>query len=178
MKRLLVAVIVLLVAGFVCAAERGTKKKAKEMVNEAAAFIEAKGRAAAIAEFTNPKGKFMRGDLYVFAYDLAGTVLAHPMNPRLVGKNLVDVPDADGKLFRKEIVEQAKSKGEGWVDYRYENPDTNKIEAKTTYFKKVGDMIVGCGERIGKEKRAPNRLNVLRAERLSSAFLGFPPAYF
>jgi signal transduction histidine kinase len=83
--------------------------------------------------------------MYVFAYDLTATVLAHPVNPKLIGKNLLDVPDAEGKLFRKEIVELAKTKGTGWVDYKYKNPQTNTIESKTTYFMKEGDIILCCG---------------------------------
>jgi cytochrome c len=39
----------------------------------------------------------------------------------------------------------AKAKGTGWVDYRYKNPQTGKIESKTTYLQKVGDMILCCG---------------------------------
>src|ERR1019366_8865516 len=45
----------------------------------------------------------------------------------------------------KEIVEKAKSQGSGWVDYVYLNPETNKQEHKTTYFQKVGDIILCCG---------------------------------
>jgi len=81
----------------------------------------------------------------VFAYDMEGVMVAHPKNSKLVGKNLLEVPDVDGKLFRKEIVELAKSKGSGWVDYKYKNPQTGKTEAKTTYLKKVGDLILCCG---------------------------------
>jgi signal transduction histidine kinase len=72
-------------------------------------------------------------------------MVAHPKNAKLVGKNLLEVPDVDGKLFRKEIVELAKSKGSGWVDYKYKNPETGKIEDKTTYVLKVGDIILCCG---------------------------------
>ena len=72
-------------------------------------------------------------------------MLAHPKNPALIGKNLYAVPDTQGKLFRKEIVELAKSKGSGWVDYTYWNPDTNELEHKTTYVYKMGDIILCAG---------------------------------
>lgn len=141
-KMLMVAVMLFAFGGMVYASE---KDAAKEMVNQAVAFVQAKGRDAAIAEFNNPKGQFVKGELYVFAYDLTATMLAHPKNPKLVGKNFIDVPDTDGKLFRKEIVELAKAKGEGWVDYKYKNPVDNKIEPKTTFIKKAGDMVICCG---------------------------------
>ena len=43
------------------------------------------------------------------------------------------------------IVEKAKTKGSGWVDYKYLNPETNELEHKTTYLLKVGDLILCCG---------------------------------
>jgi len=123
----------------------GTADQAQGMVDEAAAFMQANGKEKTLAELNNPRGKFAKGELYVFAYDLNATVIAQPVNPKLVGKNLMEVPDADGKLFRKEIVEVAKTKGVGWVDYKYKNPENNKIEHKTTYLKKVNDIIICCG---------------------------------
>jgi hypothetical protein len=57
----------------------------------------------------------------------------------------MDVPDANGKFFRKDVVELAKTKGVGWVDYKYKNPATNKVENKTTYLRKAGDVIICCG---------------------------------
>ena len=73
------------------------------------------------------------------------TMLAHPKNPKLVGQNLLEKPDVEGKLFRKEIVEKAKSAGAGWVDYVYKNPDTNAVENKTTYLKRAGDVVICAG---------------------------------
>jgi cytochrome c len=125
-----------------CAADRDD---AKRLVKQAAAYVKYQGKNKAIVEISTPKGMFDKGELYVFAYDLQGVMLAHPKNPALIGQNLIAVPDIEGKLFRKEIVERAKSEGSGWVDYVYLNPETNKQEHKTTYFLKVGDIIICCG---------------------------------
>ena len=125
-----------------CAADRDD---AKALVKRAAAYVKYQGKEKALAEISTPKGMFDKGELYVFAYDLQGVMLAHPKNPALIGQNLIAVPDTEGKLFRKEIVERAKSEGSGWVDYVYLNPETNKQEHKTTYFQKVGDIILCCG---------------------------------
>ncbi len=123
----------------------GTADQAKAVVDEAVSFLQANGKEKALAELSNPKGKFVKGELYVFAYDLNAVVVAHPVNPKLIGKNLMEVPDADGKLFRKEIVETAKTKGVGWVDYKYKNPESGKMELKTTYLKKASDIVICCG---------------------------------
>jgi signal transduction histidine kinase len=121
------------------------KDDAKTLVKQAAAYVKYQGKGKALAEISKPRGMFDRGETYVFAYDLQGIMVAHPKNPALIGKNLIDVPDGDGKLFRREIVERAKSKGSGWVDYMYLNPETNEMEHKTTYLLKAGDIILCCG---------------------------------
>ena len=147
MKRVLVSVLALsFVLGLVFASgAAASQKDAKALVEKAAAFAKANGRDAALKEISKAKGQFDKGDLYVFAYDLNAVIIAHPKNPKLIGKNLMDVPDTDGKLFRKEIAETAKTKGSGWVDYKYLNPETKKVEAKTTYVLKVGDIVLCCG---------------------------------
>jgi cytochrome c len=128
------------------ASARGTAEEAKSLVEKAAAFYKASGKDATLKELSNASGQFVKGDLYVFAYGLTdGTVVAHPTNPKLIGKNMIDIPDPDGKLFRKEIWEVAKAKGSGWVDYKYLNPESKKVERKTTYCLKVGDIILNCG---------------------------------
>ena len=120
------------------------------MVDKALAYQQKNGKDALIREVNNKNPDFISGGVYIVVRSLDGTVLAHPVNPKVVGKNMVVLPDADGKLFRKEIVEQAKAKGKGWVDYRYNNPLTKEIEKKSTYFVKSGDVIVEAGIYKGK----------------------------
>jgi signal transduction histidine kinase len=122
----------------------GTPVEAKKMVQQAIAYIKANGEEKALQEFNKPNGKFQWRDLYVFAYDLKGVMKGHP-NPKLIGRNLYHEPDSEGKLFRKEIVDLANSRGSGWVDYTYVNPMTRHEEAKITYFQRVGNLIVSCG---------------------------------
>jgi cytochrome c len=35
--------------------------------------------------------------------------------------------------------------GKGWVDYSWTNPETKKIQAKSSYVAKAGEIFVGCG---------------------------------
>ena len=119
-------------------------EQAMGLVKKAVAFYKANGLEKALDEFSNPKGQFKEGEVYIFAYDLTGTMLAHP-NPALIGHNLTDVPDADGKFFRREFVTVANTKGSGWVDYKYQNPKTKLMERKTTYVEKAEDIIICCG---------------------------------
>jgi signal transduction histidine kinase len=122
----------------------GTPVEAKNMVEKAVAYIQANGAERALKEICTPNGKFQWRDLYVFAYDLEGVMIGHP-NQELVGKNLYRVPDSKGKLFRKEIIDLARIRNSGWIDYTYKNPMTEREEFKITYFRKEGNLIICCG---------------------------------
>ncbi|MBI5589228.1 MAG: cache domain-containing protein [Deltaproteobacteria bacterium] len=124
---------------------RATIDDAKAMVEKAEAYFQANGKEKTLQELNNPKGEFVKGDLYVFAYDAVGTMVAHPINAKLIGLNNQDVPDVDGKLWRKEAIEKVRQNGSAVVDYKYKNPVSGKVEQKTTFFKKVGDYIFACG---------------------------------
>lgn len=115
------------------------------MVQKATTHLKKSGPEKAFSDFNNTKGAFVEGELYIFAYDLSGKNVAHGANPSVVGQNLISLTDADGKQLIKEMVELAKSKGSGWVDYKYKNPKTGAIEAKSSYIERVGDYLVGCG---------------------------------
>lgn len=148
MKKLLlvfVALIFIKILSLGFASQFGTEEEAKAMVKKAIAYIKEVGKEKALQEFSNLKGKFIDRDLYIFVYDMTGTVLAHGQNPKLIGKNLYDVKDADGKEYVRERIELIKAKGSGWQEYKFMNPVTKKIEQKKAYVEKYEDMIIGCG---------------------------------
>jgi cytochrome c len=143
--------------GFAIAEQKGsqgTKAEAKAMVEKAATWVKKYGKEKTLAEITRAgtekKGEFLDRDLYIFAYDFNGVVLAHGANPKLIGKNLMDMQDADGKLLIKGLVETAQ-KGSGWYHYKWSNPITKKIDDKDAYVLKIDDGLwMGCGV-YGKE---------------------------
>lgn len=147
MKKVLIGV---LVCAFVtCAAMSawavGTADEAKSMVDHAVAFMKTNGKEKAFAEFDRKAGQFTKGDLYIFVIDVNGMCLSHGLNEKLVGKQVSGLKDADGKFFIKDVIDGAKAKGSGWSDYRWTNPATKSTEKKSTYFKKEGELIFGCG---------------------------------
>ena len=119
--------------------------KAGFSVAKAKAFYAATGKEIALAEFTNPRGQFVRGEQYIFVLDLNGIMLAHGMNHFFVGKDFSGVKDTDGKEFIQEILHMAKEKGAGWTEYMWSDPVTKKSLPKALYFEKVDDMIICCG---------------------------------
>lgn len=150
MKRLgiIIATLVLAVlfTGTAAIAADPTKDDAVKVVNDVAAFHKANGKNATIEELGKQNGKFSKGpELFAFAIDSKGNVLAHPFNPKLVGKDMTDLKDADGKPFAREMSETANTKGSGWVEYKWTNPATKHIEPKATFVKKVDDVIYCCG---------------------------------
>jgi signal transduction histidine kinase len=149
MKRyfsLVFASMILAFSGFTFGAgAKGTAAEATAMVDKAIMYIKKNGREKAFAEIDNPKGQFVDRDLYVVIYDLNGKVLAHGSNAKMIGKDMIDLRDSDGKYFVKERVEIAKTAGKGWQDYKFMNPVSRQIEPKSMYLQKYEDFIVGCG---------------------------------
>jgi signal transduction histidine kinase len=71
-------------------------------------------------------------ELYAFVLDADVVSRAHPSSGT-VGTSLKGAPDANGKMFRDELVANTLKDGKSWVDYHYENPTTKKVEPKKTY---------------------------------------------
>lgn len=133
-------------AGVVLAeVKHGTAAEAMAMVDKAIAYIKAHGKEKAFAEFSNPKGQFVDRDLYITVYDLKGTCLAHGFNQKMIGKNMIDLKDPDGKAFVKERLDTAKTKSKFWLDYKYVNPMTKQIGEKSQYCVRYEDILVNCG---------------------------------
>jgi signal transduction histidine kinase len=136
----------LLVAQVAVAADKGSADDAIAMVKKGGALIKSVGKEKAFAAFADPANKdFHDRDLYLYVYDLKGVALAHGNNPKMVGKNLIDIKDTDGKLMIREMIEVANTKGKGWVDFKWPNPTTKAMEQKSGYLEKVDDMLVGSG---------------------------------
>jgi cytochrome c len=144
-KAVIAFILCLFVAASVSAQQRGTTAEAKKMVEDAIAYIKANGREKAFAEINNPNGKFVDRDLYVTVIDMNALCLARGFEPLLLGKVLIDSKDSDGKYYMRERVQRTKTKKSGWQDYRFFDPLTRKMERKTVYFERYGDIIVASG---------------------------------
>jgi cytochrome c len=140
---ILIGVCVMMFATSVFAATAGDEAKA--MVDKAVAFLKANGKDKGFAEINKPDGQFVKGDVYINIFSLTGTMLANGANAKLIGTNGSKLKDPDGKMFMKEIIDRAAGEGKGWVEYKWTNPKTKKIEPKIAYFEKYNDMIVSAG---------------------------------
>jgi signal transduction histidine kinase len=114
---------------------------------KAAEFVKANGKEKGVAEIGNPKGQFVKGELYVTLQDTKGAPLANPMNPALIGQNHLGLKDPSGKFFIKDMIEIVNTKGSGWATYTWVNPATKKVQPKKVWVQKVEgtDMYTLCG---------------------------------
>jgi methyl-accepting chemotaxis protein len=119
--------------------------EAVAIVKRAVQHVKQQGQDAALADFSQPTPAFRQRDLYINVIDLDGNTLAHGENAKLIGRNLIDLKDADGKLFIKQFVDTARRAGKGWIDYRWPNPVTAVLEEKSTYIEEVNGLVIGCG---------------------------------
>lgn len=136
----------LLAAAALAQAQNASKDDAVGLARKAVAHLKKNGVEAACKDFADPQRGFMQGELYVFVQDMQSKMVCHAANKRINGKDLSELKDADGKTFSKAMTELAKTKGAGWVDYRWVNPTTQALEAKTSYVEKVDDTLwLGVG---------------------------------
>jgi signal transduction histidine kinase len=125
-------------------ADNVTPKEAEAMVKKGVAFIKASGKDKGYAEITSKQSMFRDRDLYLVVYGLDGKVWAHGANPKMVGQDLIDLKDVDGKEFVRERVQLGKAKASFWQDYKFTNPVTRKVEPKSMYCERL-DATVVCG---------------------------------
>jgi len=121
-------------------------EKLVAFVEKAYEYAQVHGKEAALREFNNQTGRFVEGELYIFAYDSKGNTLALPFQPELLGKNRWNTTDANGTAFIQELITTAHSGG-GFVRYLYLDPaDNYKIKPKLSYAMMVDqDWLIGGG---------------------------------
>ncbi len=141
---------ILAVAFSCCAAQAvaaetyATRPQAEQLVGKVVAAMR-KDAHTTLSAITAKDTAWVNGDLYPVVYDLQGKVLAHGQNPKLVGKNLIDVRDVEGNYYVRERVELAKSKGKFWQNYVFVDPVTKGVLPKEMYCEKLDENVVCAG---------------------------------
>ena len=122
--------------------EGASLDEAKAMALKAAAHFRQSGADRAFADF-NTSPAWHDRNLYVFAVKDDGIQVANGGNPALIGRNVIDMRDVDGKLTNREML---AIKDQDWVEYKWRNPQTNTVQQKATYVVRVSDdTIVAVG---------------------------------
>ncbi len=129
-----------IVRRYIPLAESGmTPQDLEAFVQSASAYAAGGGQNAALALFQDKDGNFSRGNLYVYAYDYKGTLLAHPYQSNLVGTDRTNWTDVRGLPFVR-LSEYTALNGGGYIAYLYPAPHGGVIDEKAldTYQPKIG----------------------------------------
>jgi cytochrome c len=139
------AVLMLAVGPSCLAAESPGGEQAKALLDKAVTYFDKNGVAPALCAFNDPKGEFHKGPLYVFAINMDGVIFAHSAAPSLIGTSLRDTRDASGQPIGVLVMDAVATKDDADVEYMWLNYETNKVEKKHTYLKKVEKFVLGVG---------------------------------
>ena len=142
--RTIAAVAIALLAGTTLALAV-TKDEAVTMVKKAVATIKNQGIEKTYAAINTPNSRFVDGEIYIVVQGFNGVTLAHATNPKLIGKNLANDLDVDGKPFSKDLGELGKTQAAFWYDFKFVNPATKKIQVKDLYCESLNQTIVCTG---------------------------------
>lgn len=121
-----------------------TRQQAEQLVGKVTSAMR-KDANSTLSAITAKDATWVHGELYPVVYDLQGKVLAHGQNPKLVGKNLIDIRDVEGNYYVRERVELAKSKGKFWQNYVFVDPVTKGVLPKEMYCEKLDESVVCAG---------------------------------
>lgn len=127
--------------------EQGTPEEAHALAKRAIEYLKAHGKEQFLAEINKrEQGQFIERDLYIFVCDTTSyKFIAHGVNPRVMNYDSRQSKDPNGRAYMTELIDLAKARGEGWIEYVYNHPVTNELMTKTSFAQKVGDMVIGCG---------------------------------
>jgi hypothetical protein len=122
-----------------------TRDDVVSIVKRAVVYLQANGPDKSYAEFSNPKGSFVDGELYMSVYDLKGDCLAHGGDASKVGKDLSGAKDANGKLYVQERITLAATQTSFWQTYEATDPLTKAPVERDAYCERASDVLVCSG---------------------------------
>ena len=105
------------------------------MIKEEQAAVKAGGRTIAEAQqraLARLEALRYAGNEYFFILDTQTRLLMHPLQPKLVGRDLSDFRDSSGDLHYKIIVDAARV-GDGVVRYNQNRPGVAEPQPKLSY---------------------------------------------
>ena len=87
------------------------------------------------------------GDNYYWMFDESQILIAHPLRPKSVGKDMSSSVDANGMKLYGAFVDTCKNSGEGFVKYDQLKPGVKEPQPKVSYVKlfKPWGWIVATG---------------------------------
>lgn len=141
------------------AEDKATPREVIQKVQEAAQFLSTAGEAG-LAEFMDRGGRWVWKDTYVFVMRCDQmTVVAHPINPKLVGINHAGVKDVKGNYFMVQYCDAAKKLQGRWVELWYPKIGERQPSRKLNYVLQVPNTPYQVGAGIYDDTISLEELN-------------------
>jgi signal transduction histidine kinase len=161
-------------------------KRLVKLVEDAATLVERTGTAA-FAEFGRKGSPWFDDQCFLFVYDSAGTCTFHATISELVGKNLMDLRDMNGKpliRFITDVCRKPQQDAHGWVFYLWQEKNEFEPKWKSAYVRKVvmpdGKVcVIGAGhhflkiEKVMVQEIVQSAADLLMAAGKQAAFKEF-----
>ena len=111
-------------------------------------------------------------DGYFFVYDLQGRVLVHARQPELVGRDLWELRDSEGRATIQRLIAEARGGG-GWVDYQWRKPSTGQMTPKLGYVVALPrwNWMVGTGLYLDDVQATMTRLDAQVSSNVTQTLL-------
>jgi signal transduction histidine kinase len=116
---------------------------------------------------------------YFFVETFDAWMILDAAKPELSGTYRMDVQDAHGKYYVREMVETVKYAGYGFVEYYFDNPLSGKTERKLSFAKSIPSALwfIGSGfygepENIYVERFEAEKIIVREATRAMATGIG------
>jgi hypothetical protein len=150
----IVGVIFFCLSGVMAKTQTSQVSSLISFVDSAAQHLTTDGPRKALADFRDPAGAWIKGNNYLFVYDMEGNTIVLPPQTNLEGTNRMSTADPKGERYVETMVDILQIKNYGWNTYQYAKPNGGEITTKLSYFKKVSvggkDYIVGSGIYLAK----------------------------
>jgi uncharacterized protein YoxC len=127
-------------------AYRGNERDARALLDRAGKAIDVLGQEECLRRFNAGNGGFVDRDLFIWAMNMVGILVANPHRQNQLGTNIVEtMRDADGNFMVRTMRDALVNRTEFTIRYRFENPVTKRNEHKINFIRRKGDLIFGTG---------------------------------
>jgi cytochrome c len=143
----LIAVALLVVVAPAGLAMADMAGDAVSLVDKAVAMFQEQGKDSALKAINDPKGPFVKGELYIFAVTMDNILLGHPYEYSMRRLPINSLKDGNGNSLVEMFKKALEKEGSGWAEYLWAKPGEDKPSRKRTFVKMVPkeNLYVGVG---------------------------------
>ena len=157
----IIFVVVASVPNCVWAEDKAGPEDIIQKIREAVLFLSKEGEAG-LSVFNEKNGRWVFKDTYVFVFDCEkGTIVAHPVKPKLIGRSLRGLKDIRGNYFFAQLCNAAQKPDGGWVEYWWPKVGEKASSRKISLLLQVPGTPYQVGSGIYDDNRQIDELEKL-----------------